>query len=83
MDFTGINPVSTSYAVDPITNVLTVTFLNGLTPLGTLSMELVRFRAFAEALAEMSRKMTDDYSIRQRARMLYSIQQKSSEITFG
>lgn len=83
IELNGRNPIDKSYSIDENTGILTLTLMEGATALGEVKIEKVRLRAFAEALAELARTVTSDTDTRQRARMLYNVQQKSAKITFG
>jgi hypothetical protein len=84
IDLSGQNPISESFSIDQLTGILTLTLTGaGPTTLGQIKIEKVRLRAFAEALAELARTVSSDTDTRQRSRMIYNLQQKSSEVTFG
>lgn len=82
IDLTESNPIVEIFAIDPNTDVLTLSLSAGISSLGQIKIEKVRLRAFAEALAELSRSVTTDLDPRQKSRMVYNLQGKTAEITF-
>lgn len=84
MDLTGQDTLRVYYALDPDTNVLTISIKDGLdVDLGEIIIENTKYRSLMKALTVMSEERVTSLMEQTDYKVAYDIQSLIGEITFG